>query len=72
MTRLNRLEPVAGNSPLRVTLHGQQLRGDTGQKVELSGMVAIDHRPVQVENLSWQEDQVAFGYSARNVAQTLS
>ena len=66
-TRLNRLEPVAGNSPLRVTLHGQQLRGDTGQKVERSGMVAIDHRPVQVENLSWQEDQVAFDLPDLNV-----
>jgi hypothetical protein len=60
VTRLNRLEPVAGNFPLRVTLHGQQLRGDTGQKVERSGMVAIDHRPVEVQNLSWQEGQVAF------------
>ncbi len=60
VTRLKRLEPVAGNFPLRVTLHGQQLRGDSGQKVERSGMVAIDHRPVQVENLSWQEHQVAF------------
>jgi len=60
VTCLNRLEPVAGIFPLRVTLYGQQLRGDSAQKVERSGMVAIDHRPVQVENLSWQENQVAF------------
>jgi hypothetical protein len=60
LTRLNRIEPAAGEPDGMVTVHGQYLLGADSQKKNLQGMVMIDHRPVKLEKLDWKENTVRF------------
>ena len=60
VTRLHRIEPAAGSETETITVFGQQLLGDSSQKQERGGMVAIDHTPAQVDNMVWKGDRVTF------------
>jgi hypothetical protein len=60
LTRLNRLEPAAGEPDGMLTVHGQYLLGADSQKKNLKGMVMIDHRPVKLDELDWKENTVRF------------
>jgi len=58
VTRLTSLEPAAGPFPTSLIVHGQYLQGDSRQKLERAGIVAIDHQPIPVKILDWQDHQV--------------
>jgi len=62
VTRLNRLEPVGGEAGKEITIriYGQNLLGDSPQKKEREGMVAINHVPVHQAGMRWTEREVAF------------
>ena len=60
VTRITVLEPAAGPFPTSLTVHGQYLQGDSRQKLERAGIVAIDHQPIPVKILDWQEHQAKF------------
>ncbi len=59
VTRLNKLEPAAGQPGIAVTIHGQQLLGDALGKKAQGGLVAIDHRPISAERIrNWDQHEV--------------
>ena len=60
VTRINKLEPVAGVPEGEVTIHGQNLFGDTAHyKKERDGLLAINHIPIHGKSISsWDDDSV--------------
>ena len=58
--RITAVKPAAGPFPAALTVRGQSLQGDSRQKMELSGIVAIDHQPAPVKIVSWEDHQVKF------------
>jgi len=60
VTRINNLAPAAGEAGRPLAVHGQHLLGDSSQKKERAGIVAINHIPIAAENLSWTDDEVKF------------
>jgi hypothetical protein len=88
VTRIDKLDPPAGNLASPITIHGQHLLGDRGHRKKINqaavaanqaldkagipaaldskepgGMVAVNHIPVEVRDLSWQEKAVRFTLS---------
>jgi len=60
VTRINKLEPAAGPAGGKMIVHGQCLTGDRSQKKESSGLVAINHTPVLVTDVKWDQYAVSF------------
>jgi len=60
VTRLNSLSPASGVPGSQINLFGQHLLGDNSQKKERAGLVAIDHKPIDPQNLSWKGHTVSF------------
>lgn len=72
VTRLNKLEPAAGEMDCLVTIFGQHLLGDETQKSAstrglslnqgeiFKGIVAINHTPIDGGRTEWKSNQVEF------------
>ena len=60
VTRLNNLLPASGGAGATVTVIGQHLRGDSSEKKDRAGMIAINHVPINATDLSWNEHEVKF------------
>jgi hypothetical protein len=60
VTRINKLSPAVGKLGSAITISGQHLCGDSSQKREQRGVIAINHTPVEVSNLSWNEHEIKF------------
>lgn len=62
VTRLHRLEPASGAlaAAATISLYGQNLLGDSSQKKERKGLVAINHVPINAKILQWTEQAVRF------------
>jgi hypothetical protein len=60
VTRINNLSPAAGDANSQIIVHGQHLHGDSSQKKDQAGIIAINHTPIQPVNLSWKDDTVRF------------
>ena len=60
VTRLNNLLPASGGAGATVTVIGQHLRGDSSEKKDGAGMIAINHVPINATDLSWNDHEVKF------------
>jgi HEAT repeat protein len=60
VTRINKLSPAAGEAGEVVTIHGQHLQGDGSQKKDRTGMIAVNHTPIEAEDVTWDEHEVKF------------
>ncbi|MGZ8842467.1 MAG: IPT/TIG domain-containing protein, partial [Pyrinomonadaceae bacterium] len=60
VTRLNNLLPAAGPVGAEVTISGQHLQGDSSDKKDRAGIVAINHSPIDSVELSWNDREVKF------------
>jgi hypothetical protein len=61
VTRISSLSPAAGEIGSKLVIHGSHLQGNTDQKKKQRvGTIAINHKPIDVKNLSWADDQVNF------------
>jgi HEAT repeat protein len=60
VTRINSLSPAAGDTGGEVTVHGQYLFGDNGDKKGRGGIVAVNHTPIKTPDISWKERKVKF------------
>jgi hypothetical protein len=60
VTRLNSLGPASGTPGSKVTLFGQHLLGDSSEKKERKGLVAVNHIPIEADSLSWKDQEVSF------------
>lgn len=65
VTRIHNIEPAAAPAGSAITVYGQHLQGDSSQKKERSGLVAIDHAPAPVEDLTWKNHAVKFRLPSR-------
>ncbi|MGK7873156.1 MAG: IPT/TIG domain-containing protein [Xenococcaceae cyanobacterium] len=60
VTRINNLLPPVGALEDTITIFGQHLQGDSSQKKERTGIIAINHTPIRAENVSWNSNEVKF------------
>lgn len=60
VTRINALSPAAGDKGITVTIYGQHLQGDGTEKKDKAGIIAINHTPVQADDVIWKIDTVKF------------
>jgi HEAT repeat protein len=60
VTRINSLSPGAGDIHTSLTIQGQHLNGDSSQKKDRPGMIAVNHVPIQAEGVTWKDDEVKF------------
>jgi hypothetical protein len=68
VTRINGLAPAAGRVGSVVTIAGQQLYGDTGGKNGQRGIIAVDHKPINSDDVAWNDREVKFKLSENSVA----
>ena len=60
VTRINSLSPAVVQAGDVITIYGQHLQGDSSQKKERTGMIAINHAMLQVEDVEWDDHEVKF------------
>ena len=60
VTRVHKLSPAAGPLGETVVLYGQHLQGDSSQKKERGGLVAVNHTPIQARGVDWGDHTVQF------------
>ena len=66
VTRLYKVAPVSvilQEKEQIVTVHGQYLMGDSTNKKEMQGMIALNHNPIDVKVTKWNENEVRFPLS---------
>lgn len=61
VTRINSISPAAGKIGSKVVIHGYHLQGNSDQKKkQRSGTIAINHKPIDAQVVTWTDDQVNF------------
>jgi HEAT repeat protein len=60
VTRINNLVPAAGAVGAEVAISGQHLLGDSGDKKNGAGIIAVDHTPINSADVSWNDREVKF------------
>lgn len=68
VTRMNDLSPASATVGTPITIHGQHLQGDSSQKKGISGLIgkgisgliAINHSPIEAKGVSWKNHEVTF------------
>ncbi len=59
--RIHKVDPPSASPEMTVTVHGQFLFGDSSQKKDRTGMVAVNHKPLPAQYcLEWKQHQVRF------------
>lgn len=64
VTRLTNISPVAAEvkreGSSEVTIYGQYLQGDSSDKKEKAGILALNHVPISAKVSKWEDDKVIF------------
>lgn len=58
VTCIHKLSPASGSAESFITIFGQHLLGDSREKKQTGGMIAINHSPIEPLNVSWTDHEV--------------